>query len=270
MTDASKILFSSDDNGQDKLYEPMFNLNGNSSLIDEPKNNIQIIKYTTIANSMNIPVETVGCMIGSDEAALVYTGPERPAYIYYKDIRIPKARIRWNLGHEVAHFCCGHHLIEHRVKCSGLKMSKLDAVRIEAEANAFIRAMHAPLELVIAFMGHYNIYYKVGIFTILRSIFQMSIPAAYYYADQILSRRITQLVIPDNATPYEDFYRNFISQFGQDVFYALLRRYESEYSMFATDQYRQTQPGYRIPYSESISAIVGRVLPKQNESFETA
>ena len=57
MNDASKILFSSDDNGQDKLYEPMFNLNGNSSLIDEPKNNIQIIINEENLTHINNPSE---------------------------------------------------------------------------------------------------------------------------------------------------------------------------------------------------------------------
>lgn len=57
MTDASKILFSSDDNGQDKLYEPMFNLNGNSSLIDEPKNNIQKIINEENLTHINNPSE---------------------------------------------------------------------------------------------------------------------------------------------------------------------------------------------------------------------
>lgn len=228
----------------------------------QAENDIQIVKYTTMAKVMNVPVETVGFKVGSDEAALVYNGPDKPACIYYKDVYIPKARIRWNVGHEVAHYICGHHLAQYRVKEAGLEMSKSASARIEAEANLLTRAMHAPLELVIAFMGFYKIYYKAGVFTILRSIFQMSVPAAYYYTDQIFTRNIRQLADPANVMPYEDFYYNFTGTFNRDAFEGLLRRYEPEYSMFATDLLRRSRSDYRVPYHEDISTIIDRVLPR--------
>jgi len=229
-------------------------------------NELQVVKYTTMAKLMNVPVETIGFKVGSDEAALVYTGPDKPTTIYYKDVWIPKVRIRWNLGHEVAHFCCGHHLIEYRVKCSGLEMSKATAAHIEAEANTFSRAMHAPLELVLLFMGYYKIYDRLGVFAILRGIFQMSVPASYYYANRIFNRPVRGLFDIEHLRQYLDFYHDFTATFNRAAFAAVQRRYEPEYDMFEKHLNRRVLPDYRLPYQESISAIVGRVLPRSDDN----
>lgn len=233
-------------------------------------NNISFIKYSTLARLMGAPVETVGFKVGSNEAALVYCGPDKPASICYRDVNIPKARIRWNLGHEVAHFVCGHHLIRYRAKCAGLKISEYTAAKIETEANVFSREMHAPLELVLLFMGNYKVFDRPGAFAILRGIFQMSVPASYYYAKRIFSKPIRELARTENAMPFTAFYHEFTSTFNRSAFEAVLRRYEPEYDMFETHLRRSALPDYRLPYQESISAIVSRVLPRNAEEVGPA
>lgn len=227
----------------------------------QSENDIHVLKYSTVANGMNVPDAAAGMMVGSDEAALVYNGPEEPACIYYKDKGIPKERIRWNLGHEVAHFCCGHHLIQYRLKQEGLEMSQTAAARIEAEANTFTRAMHAPLELVIAFMRFYGLYDKAGVFSILRCIFRMSVPAAYYYTGQIFTKRTPLLVNPENATCYNDFYREITGTYDRRAFASVVYRYQREYDMFKTDQDRRESPFYRTPYAETLTQIMDRIMP---------
>ena len=225
-------------------------------------NDIHVLKYSTAANGMNIPAAATGTMVGSDEAALVYQGPDKPACIYYKSAGIPKERIRWNLGHEVAHFCCGHHLVQYHLKQEGLEMSPAAAARFEAEANAFVRAMHAPLELVIAFMRFYGLCDKVGVFSILRCIFRLSVPAAYYYTGQILSKRTRQLIMPENVTCFDEFYREITGTYDQRAFGSVVYRYQREYDMFKTDQDRRESPFYRTPYAETMTQIMDRVIPE--------
>ena len=226
---------------------------------------IQFWRFSELAEEYGVPIETVGHMAGSDEAALVYCGQDKPIYIYYRDTGIPRVRIRWNLGHEIAHYVCGHHLIRFRALLAGLGLSKANEQRIEAEANTFIREMHAPLELVLLFMGNYKIYDRLGAFAVLRGIFQMSVPASYYYANRIFDRPVRELSNAENLRQYLDFYHEFTTTFDKAAFAAVQRRYEPEYDMFEKHLTRRALPDYRLPYQESISAIVSRVLPRNAE-----
>ncbi len=233
----------------------------------QKENDLQVVKYSTVADGMDITLKTVGSMVGSDEATLVYHGPDSPTFIYYKDTDIPKERIRWNLCHEVAHFCCGHHLIQYRLKQEGLEMSKTAAARIEAEANTFTRNMHAPLELVFAFMEYYNLYDTVGVFSILRCIFRLSIEAAYYYTGQIFDRRTQQLVIQGGITDYDEFLKEFTGMFDRYNFGPIVYRYQQEYDSFKRHLDRRTTLSYRKPYQESFASIVERVAQQEIESL---
>ena len=236
----------------------------------ENEHGIQFWRFSELAEEYGIPVETVGHMAGSDEAALVYCGPDKPVYIYYRDTGIPRVRIRWNLGHEIAHYICGHHLLRYRALVAGLKLSKAAEQRIEAEANTFIREMHAPLELVLLFMGNYKIYDRLGAFAVLRGIFQMSVPASYYYANRLFNRPVRELSDPENLRQYLDFFNDFTMTFNKAAFAAVQRRYEPEYDMFEKHLSRRTLPDYRLPYQESISTIVDRVLPRNMEDAGSA
>lgn len=236
----------------------------------EKEHGVQFWKFSELAEEYGISTETVGHMAGSDEAALVYCGPDKPIYIYYRDTGIPRVRIRWNLGHEIAHYMCGHHLIRFRALQAGLKLSKATEQRIEAEANTFIREMHAPLELVLLFMGSYKIYDRLGAFAVLRGIFQMSVPASYYYANRIFDRPIRELSNAENLWKYLSFYHEFTMTFNKAAFTAVQRRYEPEYDMFERHLARRALPDYRLPYQESISAIVSRVLPQNTETYGSA
>jgi len=172
---------------------------------------------------------------------------------------IPKERIRWNLGHEVAHFCCGHHLIRYRLKQEGLEMSKTAEARIEAEANLFIRTMHAPLELVFAFMEFYNLFDRVGVYTIVRVIFRLSVPASYYYTAQIFNRDTRPLVKQERTVFYEEFFNRFTSLYEPQTFLLLVYRYQREFDMFKTDLDRRASVNYRTPYQEAAAVIAERL-----------
>ena len=226
---------------------------------------VQFWRFSTLAKAMGVSVETIGFKVGSNEAALVYQGPDKPVYIYYRDVGIPRVRIRWNLGHEIAHYMCDHHLVRFRAQMAGLKISKATEQLIEAEANTFIREMHAPLE-----MGHYKIYDKLGAFAVLRGIFQMSVPASYYYANRLFNRPVRELSDPENLRQYLDFFNDFTMTFNKAAFAAVQRRYEPEYDMFEKHLSRRTLPDYRLPYQESISTIVDRVLPRNMEDAGSA
>lgn len=229
---------------------------------------IVFIKYSVFAKKQGCSIYQVAEHYNSNESALRYYPEDNAVRIIYNDQQ-NKARVQWSLGHEIAHFRLGHHLIQNEAACQGLDLSKMDKEKIEAEANFFAKVLLAPLDIVLFFMAKYQAFDGPRIYTILRTIFRLSQAASYYYVAFLENnhRTLHTLVNTDISDYFGPFCRRIVEQYNSAAFNVWLRRYEDEYYLTRSRENTKVSGMFYPRYAESTGEIISRILPQQNSQF---
>ena len=189
-------------------------------------NNLYFIKYTDFASSLGTTIEGAKLQLYSNDGRIMYDNSTAKTYIYYNDTH-PKYRVRWNISHELGHLFLNH--IDEKLKADkhNLGLSKLRLSEMEEEANYFAKMLIAPLPVVAQFIYHYKMNTFEGAYTILRSIFQLSKEASYYYASQIVKEQKINFDIK-TVEPFIPFINYFVKNYGHNVMKIVKERYTPE------------------------------------------
>jgi Zn-dependent peptidase ImmA (M78 family) len=185
--------------------------------------------YSQYAKTEGIDYDTFISNNRSNDGTLRYF-PANNFYILLYNEKMQRDRKTWTLAHELGHYYAGHHLkMMAYLKNHKNIPDKLNTV-FEQEANCFAKNLLAPPTLIYSILAALHVSDFISIYTIIRSLFQLSQEASFNIATDMTKVQLTKNCSKNLLFKYESAIetRFFSTITNHNIFNTLSRKYAIE------------------------------------------